>query len=296
MISKEHHPDIMSNQQTLLIVTAHPDDETFGSGGALAKYASDGVKVYCACATRGEVGTFEAEHMKGHATVGDMRWAEFECAARVLGLAGVIHLGFRDSGMVGSADNVHPQALVNAPVDDVAARVVKVIRELKPQVIITSDPIGGYHHPDHIAIHKATLKAFQAAGDPRQLPEAGLPYKAQKLYYNVFPRGIMKVTVTLMPLFGQDPHHLGKNRDIDLASVANVKFPMHAVLRLSRRDRATRDKATACYVSQIVNRPKRRGLFGFLQRLTRDDRDYFMRAYPAVQGRLHERDLFEGTT
>ncbi len=295
MISKEHRPHIMSNQRTLLIVTAHPDDETFGSGGALAKYASDGVKVYCACATRGEVGTFEAEHMKGHATVGDMRWAEFECAARALGLAGIVHLGFRDSGMVGSEDNAHPQALVNAPVDEVAARVVKAIRDLKPQVIVTSDPIGGYYHPDHIAIHKATLKAFEAAGDSGQYPEAGPAFKPQKLYYNVFPRGVMKLTVTLMPLFGQDPRHLGKNRDIDLASVANVKYPMHASVRLSRQDRATRDEATACYVSQIVNRPKRRGLFGFLQRLTRDDRDFFMRAYPPANGRLREGDLFEGT-
>jgi N-acetyl-1-D-myo-inositol-2-amino-2-deoxy-alpha-D-glucopyranoside deacetylase len=295
MISEEHHPLIMSTQRTLLIVTAHPDDETFGSGGALARYASAGVKVYCACATRGEVGTFEPEHMKGHATVGDMRWAEFECAARVLGLAGVFHLGFRDSGMVGSVDNTHPQAFVGAPVDDVAACVVKVIREIKPQVVITSDPIGGYHHPDHIAIHKATLKAFQAAGDATQFPAAGLSFQPQKLYYNVFPRGVMKLTVTLMPLFGQDPRHLGKNRDIDLASVANVNFPMHATVRLSRQDRVTRDEATACYASQIVNRPKRRGMFAFLQRLSRDDRDYFMRAYPPAAARLREKDLFEGT-
>ena len=284
----------MTDHRTLLIVTAHPDDETFGSGGALARYASAGVKVYCACSTRGEAGVYEPENMKGHATLGDMRWYEMECAARTLGLAGIMHLGYRDSGMPGSEDNKNPDALISAPVDQVAGKIVKVIRDLKPQVIITSDAIGGYRHPDHIAVHRATVKAFEAAGDPGQFPEAGPVFKPQKLYYNVFPRTILKLTVTLMPLFGQDPRHLGKNKDIDLASVANVKFPIHASIRLSKQDRAIRDKATDCYASQLDNRPRRRGLLEFLQRFSRDDIDTFMRAYPPVAGRLKEKDLFEG--
>ncbi len=286
----------MMNSKTLLIVTAHPDDETFGCGGVLAKYASAGVKVYCACSTRGEAGTYEPENMKGHATVGDMRWSEMECAARTTGMAGIQHLGYRDSGMPGSEDNNNPSALINAPVEQVAARIAKVIRDLKPQVIITSDPIGGYGHPDHIAVHKATVMAFEAAGDPAKFPESGPPFKPQKLYYNVFPRNILKLTVTLMPLFGQDPKHLGKNKDIDLASVANVKFPIHARVHLTKQERSIRDKATECYVSQLENRPKRRGLLDFLQRFSRDDIDMFMRAQPPANGRLKERDLFEGTT
>lgn len=286
----------MANQKTLLIVTAHPDDETFGCGGALAKYASAGVKVHCACSTRGEAGTYEPENMKGHDTVGDMRWSEMECAARTLGLAGIQHLGYRDSGMPGSEDNKNPLALINAPVEQVAGRIVKVIRDLKPQAIITSDPIGGYRHPDHIAVHRATVRAFEAAGDPGQFPESGPAFKPQKLYYNVFPRSILKLTVTLMPLFGQDPRHLGKNKDIDLASVANVSFPTHASVKLSKEDRAIRDKATACYASQLENRPKRRGLLDLLQRFSREDIDMFMRAHPPVNGRLKERDLFEGVT
>jgi len=284
----------MSNQKTLLIVTAHPDDETFGCGGALGKYASAGVKVYCACSTRGEAGTYEPENMKGHATVGDMRWFEMECAARTLGIAGIQHLGYRDSGMSGSEDNRNPLALINAPVEQVAGKIAKVIRDLKPQVIITSDPIGGYRHPDHIAVHKATVRAFEAAGDPGQFPESGPAFKPQKLYYNVFPRRILKLTVTLMPLFGQDPRHLGKNKDIDLASVANVAFPNHASIKLSKQDTAVSDRATACYASQLENRPRRRGLLDFLQRFSRDDIDMFMRAHPPVNGRLKEKDLFEG--
>jgi N-acetyl-1-D-myo-inositol-2-amino-2-deoxy-alpha-D-glucopyranoside deacetylase len=283
----------LTDRKVLLIVTAHPDDETFGCGGTLAKYVAAGVKVYCACATRGEAGSFEPDHMQGFSSVGDMRWAELEKATKILGLAGVFHLGYRDSGMAGSDDNKNPLAFVNAPVEEAAGRVVKVIRELKPQVIITSDPVGGYRHPDHIAIHKATLKAFEVANDPQLYLEAGPVFQPQKLYYNVFPHGLLRISVALMPLFGQDPHHLGKNHDVDLASVARIKFPVHASIRLSKAEMTTRDKATACYASQLENRPRRRGLMDLLQQLSPQNRDHYMRAIPPVEGRLHEKDLFQ---
>ena len=90
--------------RTLLFVGAHPDDETFGVGGTLARYAAAGVLVYYLCATRGEVGAATPEDLIGFATTGDMRWAELESAARVLGLSGVMHLGYRDSGMSGTED------------------------------------------------------------------------------------------------------------------------------------------------------------------------------------------------
>ena len=113
------------------------------------------------------------EFMHGFENVGDMRWAELECAAAVLGLAGVIHLGYRDSGMAGSEDNKNPEALVNAPVEEVAGRIVKILRDIRPQVVVTHDPIGGYRHPDHIAVHNATVKAFYAAGDPGKVSRGG---------------------------------------------------------------------------------------------------------------------------
>lgn len=284
----------MTESRTLLIVTAHPDDETFGCGGTLAKYAAAGVKVYCVCATRGEAGTFEPEHMQGFSSVGDMRWAELVNATRNLGLAGVFHLGYRDSGMADSADNKNPAAFINAPVEEAAGRIVKYIRELKPQVIITSDPVGGYRHPDHIAVHKAAVRAYAAAGDSSQYPQAGPVYQPQKLYYNVFPHGWLRVSVALMPLFGQDPHHLGKNHDVDLASVAQIKFPVHAVIKLSKADLLVFEKANACYASQLENRPRRRTLMDLLQRLSPQDHNHFMRAFPPVKGRLHEKDLFQG--
>src|SRR5271157_4890469 len=103
--------------RTLVFIGAHPYDETFGIGGTLAQYAASGVKVYYVCGTRGEVGEAGPEFMKSYATVGDMRWAELKCAAQALGLMDVIYLGYRDSGMPGTADNKHPQALFMAPLE-----------------------------------------------------------------------------------------------------------------------------------------------------------------------------------
>lgn len=283
----------MSEQQTLLFVGAHPDDETFGVGGTLAQYATAGVKVYYACATRGEAGSVDPEHMEGYTTVGDMRWAELERAARTLGLAGIVYLGYRDSGMPGSEDNRHPEALVIAPLEQVAGRVVKVIRDLKPEVVITSDPIGGYRHPDHIAIHNATVEAFHTAGDPKQYPESGPAFQPQKLYFALFPRRWLKVMVRLLPLLGQDPRHFGRNKDIDLASLADVNFPVHATVRLTKQAIKSRDKAATCYASQGGGRQRRAGLLGLVSRFW-EARDQYMRAYPPPIGR-RESDLFEGT-
>jgi N-acetyl-1-D-myo-inositol-2-amino-2-deoxy-alpha-D-glucopyranoside deacetylase len=93
---------MLCTQKSILFVGAHPDDETFGIGGVLAQYAADGVKVYYACATRGEAGTVEPMYMEGYSSIGDMRWAELRCAAQALGLAGGINIGYHDSGMAGS--------------------------------------------------------------------------------------------------------------------------------------------------------------------------------------------------
>lgn len=284
----------MNQNKTLLFVGAHPDDETFGSGGTLAQYAAAGAKVYCACATRGEAGSYDPEHIRGYATPGDMRWAELECAARVLGLAGVIYLGYRDSGMTGAVGNKHPQALMMAPIEEVAHRIVKVIREVKPEVIITSDPIGGYHHPDHIAVHKATVSAFEAASDPTQHPEAGPAFQPQKLYYTIFPRGFLKVMVKVLPLLRQDPRRFGRNKDIDLVSLTEVDFPVHAAIRLTREAAKLRDRASACYASQGGG-VRRRGLLSLLDILF-GRHDLYMRAYPPVTAQWRkETDLFEGT-
>lgn len=283
----------MGKEFTLLFAGAHPDDETFGVGATLSHYAAAGVLVHYLCATRGEAGLAAPEHMNGYATPGDMRWAELKCASQALGLAGVVHLGYRDSGMPGSEDNKHPQALVSAPLDQVVGRIVSVIRELRPQVVITFDPIGGYRHPDHIAMHNATVRAFHAAADPGQYPEAGPAFHPQKLYFHVFPRRLLRLTVRLLPLFGQDPHRLGSNRDIDMASLAAVNFPVDAVITVSKHAAAARDRATACYVSQLGGSPRRAGIFSFIQRFAGRS-DLYMRDHPPADHRGRENDLFAG--
>lgn len=278
-----------------MFVGAHPDDETFGVGGTLARYAADGVSVYYACGTRGEVGSISPEYMQGYSTAGEVRWAELKCAGDILGLSGLIYLGYRDSGMPGSEDNRHPLALAAAPVAEVAGRVVKAIREARPQVVITADPIGGYRHPDHIAIHRATVAAFHVAGDTALYPEAGPGFQPQKLYYTVFSRRWLKLAVRLLPLLGQDPHRFGRNKDVDLAALTQVEFPVHAAVSLDKRALRLRDSALACHASQAGSGPP----FGALRRITRiifGQRELYMRAYPPVDGRRRETDLFQGVT
>lgn len=284
----------MADEQRLIFVGAHPDDESFGLGGTLARYAQAGAKVYYACATRGEVGGAAPEHMVGHATVGDMRWAELTCAAKELGLAEVIHLGYRDSGMPGSPDNTAPGALAAAPLAEVTERVVAVLRRLRPQVVLTFDPIGGYKHPDHIAIHNATVQAFHAAGDAAQYPAAGPAYQPQKLYFQVFPKGMLKMAVRVLPLIGRDPRKFGNNGDIDLHDLTTVDFPIHAQIALSGAAARARQAASECHRSQLAGGPAARGMVGFLSRLAAQ-KEAYMRAYPAVvNGSPKESDLFAG--
>ena len=284
----------MNAPKTLILTGAHPDDESFGVGGTLAQYAAAGYKVYYICGTRGEVGEVAPEFMRGYASIAELRTSELKCAAEVLGLADVIYLDYRDSGMAGTEDNKHPNALAAAPVEEVALRIVEIFRRLKPEVIITSDPIGGYGHPDHIAIHKATVIAFNASGDPQKYPDAGTAFQPQKLYFHVFPHRFLKFMVKAMQFFGRDVHHMGRNKDIDLASFVEMEFPIHAVIHLKKKSLRTRERAAACHASQLSPGGRRgMGLFGLINRLF-GQRDCYMRAEPPVKGRIHERDLFKG--
>jgi N-acetyl-1-D-myo-inositol-2-amino-2-deoxy-alpha-D-glucopyranoside deacetylase len=286
----------MSKQMTLVLSGGHPDDESFGVGGTLAQYAAKGFKVYYICGTRGEAGEVPPEMLKGYSSIAELRTHELECAAKELGLVKVFYLGYRDSGMAGTADNKHPQALAAAPVEEVAGRIVKILRELKPEVVITSDPVGGYHHPDHIAIHHATVMAFKAAGNAARYPEAGPPYQPQKLYYHVFPHRFFKVMVRFWKFFGRDPKHFGKNKDIDLTEMLNDQFPVHAIIRLKKQSVTAKGKASACHASQFGGGSLRRsGLMGLVNRLF-GQKDSYMRGHPPVTKKRIEKDLFEGVS
>lgn len=278
-------------KKVLLAVLAHPDDETFGTGGSLAYYASQGVEVHLVCATRGEVGEVAPEMLEGFASIGDLREHELRCAAKHLGLSGVHFLDFRDSGMAGSPENQHPNALAAAEVDQVAEKIVHHIRRLRPQVVVTFDPVGGYMHPDHIAIHKATVVAFHAAGDPTRFPTADCEsWQPSKLYYHTFPRGFLRMTVSMMKLTGKDPRKFGKNGDIDLVRVSEARFPVNAMVDY----RSVLDKknmAVACHASQGGMRITV-GILDLFRKLFGIS-DQYMRAYPPAT-RRRERDLFEG--
>ncbi len=272
----------------LLAVFAHPDDETFGTGGTLAHYARQGVDVFLICATRGEVGEAPAG-LKGFASAGEMRADELRCAAGLLGLKEVLFLDYRDSGMPGTPDNTHPNALAAQPVEQVARRIAAAIRRLQPQVVVTFDPIGGYRHPDHIAIHQATVTAFQMAPDPTLELEGLAPYAPQKLYYSTFSRRFIRWAVRLLRLLGRDPRHFGKNGDIDIASLVQVDFPIHASVPIGDVV-AIKEKASACYSSQGGGIG---GPFKILQRWIAAS-ETFMRAVPAEPPAAAEHDLFEG--
>jgi len=287
------------SKQTLLAVLAHPDDESFGMGGTLALYASRGAEVHLVCATRGEVGEVAPELLKGFNSIAELRESELRCAAGILGLAGVHFLDYRDSGMPGSPDNQHPQALAAQPLDEVAANIVCYIRELKPQIVLTFDPIGGYRHPDHIAIQRATVRAFEQANNPDFAPDSNPvssgPDQAlitpQRLYFHIFPKGILKFAVKFLPLIGKDPHKFGTNGDIDLASIAEVDFPTHARINI-RAVQEKKEKAGACHASQGGGRMGG-GLISFFMHLF-GGTEAFMRAYPPVErGEKVMKDLFE---
>ena len=276
-------------QRRLLAVLAHPDDETFGPGGTLALCAQRGVETYLVCATRGEAGEAPPD-LRGYSSIAEMREAELGCASRVLGLKEVRFLGYRDSGMAESSENSHPDSTAQAPLEEISRKVAWHIREIRPQVIITSDPSGGYGHPDHIAVHRATVEAFRLAGDARVEIDGLAPYSPQKLYYHTFPRGWLKHLVRLLQWFGADLRHFGKNRDVGLVAAVAGDLPVHATISI-RSVAHLKGQASQCHASQDGTMP--RGAMTWMARLLGAN-EHFARAVPAQPPLHRERDLFEG--
>lgn len=278
--------------KVLLAVLAHPDDESFGTGGTLAIYARNGVDVYLICATRGEAGEVDERYMRGFQSVAERREAELRCAAEKLGIKEVFFLNYRDSGMAGSPANRHPEALVNQPVDKVAQDIAAIVQKIKSQVIITFDPIGGYRHPDHIAVHKATVEAFQSLRNSRGKLEGVDPgFAPEKLYFHTFPKGMLRIGIFFMRLMGKDPRKFGKNKDVDLLSLTDVDFPTHAKIGYYPVVEV-REQAAGCHASQGGGRINRNPLGWFFRLFA--SYDTYMRAYPPVKDGEIERDLFDG--
>lgn len=176
-----------SPRRTLIAVHAHPDDESSSTGGVLARYSAEGVRTVVVTCTRGEVGEISDPALAQPENLADVREKELAEAIRILGVNRAVSLGYRDSGMAGTADNDHPSSFNQADLDEAVGRLVRIVREEKPQVLVTYDENGGYGHPDHVRAHQITVAAFAAANDPNQFPEAGGPWQPAKLYYHVWP-------------------------------------------------------------------------------------------------------------
>ena len=169
----------------VLAVYAHPDDEGQATG-VIARLTGAGARVTLVCATRGEVGEISDPTLGTPETLGYVRELELRAAMAQVGLADVRFLPFRDSGMAGTPENEDPRCLHQQPAEVVVGHLVALIRELRPHAIFTWDPNGGYGHPNHIAVHRHTTAAFDAAGDPAAFPEAGPPWAPSRLYWGAF--------------------------------------------------------------------------------------------------------------
>lgn len=179
----------MATNLSLLGLFAHPDDEQLMSG-AFAKYAAEGVRTGLICATRGEVGEIaEADPpLATPETLGQVREGEMRAAAQAISIQDLWFLDYRDSGMIGTPDNDNPASFYRADSNEALEKIVKIIREFQPTVMVTFDPTGGYGHPDHLTICKLATEAFNAAADPNLYPGTGQPWQAERLFYTSFPR------------------------------------------------------------------------------------------------------------
>ncbi|MFJ1706507.1 N-acetyl-1-D-myo-inositol-2-amino-2-deoxy-alpha-D-glucopyranoside deacetylase [Kitasatospora sp. NPDC088346] len=196
MTAADHQPP-----RRLLLVHAHPDDESIVSGATMARYAAEGARVTLVTCTLGEGGEVippGLAHLTADrdGTLGEHRIGELAAAMCELGVADFRFLGgpgrYRDSGMMGVPDNDVPGCFWRAGVDEAAAHLVAVVREVRPQVLVTYDENGGYGHPDHIQAHRVALRAYELAADPGFRAELGPAWRIAKVYYARMPRSVIE--------------------------------------------------------------------------------------------------------
>jgi len=267
----------MTNRLKLMCVLAHPDDESLGNGGVLARYASEEIETYLVTATRGERGWFGDEReYPGLETLGRIREAELLAAARVLGIRRVDFLDYID----GDLDQAHPA--------EVIAKIVGHVRRIKPDVVITFGPDGAYGHPDHIAICQFTTAAIVEAASASSLYYHDLPpHAVSKLYY-MAPTHPLEVAY--QAVFGD------LVMQVDGMERRGMEWPEWAVTtRIDTKDYQQRVwEAISCHQSQLV-------VYRQLEHTSREhqkelwDSQTYYRAFSLVNGgRRVEADLFEG--
>jgi N-acetyl-1-D-myo-inositol-2-amino-2-deoxy-alpha-D-glucopyranoside deacetylase len=192
-------------ERVLLAVHAHPDDECISTGGVLARYAASGVRTVLVTCTDGAVGEISDPALATPENLVEVRARELDASVRILGVSRLVKLGYRDSGMAGTADNLHPLSFAQADFSEAVARVVQVMREERPQVVVTYDENGGYGHPDHIRAHQVAVAACKEAA-----PQA-------KLYYVVIPRSAIQRFVERMRETGFNPPVAERSDDFGVA-------------------------------------------------------------------------------
>ncbi len=275
----------------MVFIGAHPDDETFGVGGTLATYASRGVQVYIVCATRGEVGEIADPSLATPETLAYVRELELRCACGTLRIEQPTFLGYRDSGMAGDPLNNDPRSLAQADAGTVTAQLVAWLRRVRPQVVITFEPGGGYGHPDHVAISRHATAAFAAASDPARFPEAGAAYQPLKLYHTALPRKVFRDLLNRM-------RSAGLASDKDVAAMRNRGMPDERVTTVIDVGGAMDAKMAAfqCHRTQL-------GQGSFFSRAPLEimravmGREYFARVSPGPLedgSPVGETDLFAG--
>jgi N-acetyl-1-D-myo-inositol-2-amino-2-deoxy-alpha-D-glucopyranoside deacetylase len=187
----------------ILLVHAHPDDETINNGATMAMYAAKGAQVTLITCTRGEEGEVlvpELAHIAAahRDELGAHREIELADAMKALGITDYRYLGapeisFRDSGMMGTPPNDRPDVFWQADVQKASQYLVEVIEEIKPHVLITYDEIGGYGHPDHIQAHRIAMAAASRA-----------TWKIPKIYWNTMPKSVIADGIEKMKALGSD--------------------------------------------------------------------------------------------
>ena len=204
--------DALDASRRLLLVHAHPDDETIGTGAVMAKYAAEGALVTLVTCTLGEEGEVLVPELTQLASdrdggLGQHRIGELAAAMEALRVTDHRFLGgpgrWRDSGMMGTPQNDRPDCFWQADLDEATAELVRVVREVRPQVVVTYDEAGGYGHPDHIQAHRVTVAAVARASDPSYEPSLGEPWRVAKTYWTAIPRSVLQAAIDLLKDSGE---------------------------------------------------------------------------------------------
>lgn len=251
----------------LLAVHAHPDDESIGTGGTLALYARQGVKVILVCATRGEEG--EIHNVETREDPGEIRTRELLAACKVLGLHDLKFLGYRDSGMAGAPSNRNPDAFCNADPKEAAGRLAAIIRETCPQVVITYNERGFYGHPDHVAANRVTRLALEEAA--RAGPCGEPPWDVSRLFYTAAPRSRLHRMREALRAKGEDlpyPVEMLATEDEEIRAWVDVRPVLDVKMQ-----------AISCHLSQLGPR-------SLINRLPQELREeaFGTECYVAVRG------------